>query len=60
MNQYTPVNKCCYDNLNNKITEKEYDEVIEYALSLGVSNAFIQEEGTASESFIPQFDTNVL
>ena len=60
MNQYTPVNHCIYNNLNRKLTEDEYDEVIKYALELGVSNAFVQEEGTAEESFIPDFNTNVL
>lgn len=60
MNQYTPVNPCIYQQLNRKLTPEEYDEVIHYALELGVSNAFIQEEGTADESFIPDFNTNVL
>ena len=60
MNQYTPVNTCKYKNLNRKLTKEEYDEVIEYALSIGVTNAFIQEEGTAEESFIPNFNKNVL
>ena len=60
MNQYTPVNTCIYNNLNRKITEEEYDDVIKYALELGVTNAFIQEGDTASESFIPDFNTNVI
>lgn len=60
MNQYTPVNTCIYNNLNRKLTEDEYNEVIKYALELGVKNAFVQEEDTASESFIPNFDTSVI
>ena len=60
MNQYTPVNTCSYDNLNRKLTEEEYDEVINFALTIGVDKAFIQEGETASESFIPDFDKNVL
>ena len=60
MNQYTPVNKCKYDNLNNKITDEEYDEVINYALDLGVTNAFVQEGDTSSESFIPDFNKNII
>ena len=60
MNQYTPVNHCFYQNLNRKLTEEEYDEVIHYALELGVTNAFVQEEGTAEESFIPVFDKNII
>ena len=60
MNQYTPINKCKYSNLNRKVTDKEYDEVVEYALDLGIKNAFVQEGETASESFIPQFNKKVV
>ena len=56
MNQYTPVVHCPYENLNRKITEEEYDEVIDYAYSIGIRNAFIQEGDTADESFIPDFN----
>ncbi len=56
MNQYTPINKLKYDELNRTITDKEYDELIDYAYDMGVRNAFIQEGGTQSESFIPNFD----
>ena len=60
MNQFTPVNTCIYSNLNRKLTDEEYDEVIKYALSLGVTNAFIQEGETADDSFIPDFNTDVI
>ena len=40
----------CMDHL------EEYDEVIDYALELGVTNGFIQEGETSEESFIPEFD----
>jgi len=60
MNQYTPVNTCKYSNLNRKLTEEEYNEVIDYALSIGIKNAFIQEDGTQDESFIPNFNKNIL
>ena len=60
MNQYTPVNSCPYENLNRKLSEDEYDEVVNYALTIGVNNAFIQEGDTAEESFIPNFNKNIL
>ena len=44
----------------SKLTEEEYNEVIQYALELGVKNAFIQEEETALESFIPPFDKSIV
>lgn len=57
MNQYTPVTKSLvYPNLNWTVTDSEYNDVIDYACSLGVTKAFIQEGNTASESFIPDFD----
>lgn len=60
MNQYTPINKCKYSNLNRKVTDEEYDSVVEYALSLGVTNAFVQEGEAASESFIPEFNKKIV
>lgn len=57
MNQFTPlagVEK--YPEINRRVTETEYDEVVDYAIGLGVERGFIQEGGTAEESFIPQFD----
>lgn len=57
MNQYTPmpyVSK--YPEINRTVTEAEYDEVINYAVQLGVENAFVQEGTAACESFIPLFD----
>ncbi|WMJ89307.1 radical SAM protein [Anaerocolumna sp. MB42-C2] len=57
MNQYTPMpNVIQYPEINRKITEEEYDELIDYALYLGVENGFIQEGETASDSFIPEFN----
>ena len=60
MNQYTPINKCKYSNLNRKLTDEEYDSVVDYALSLGITNAFIQEGETQDESFIPNFNKKVV
>lgn len=57
MNQYTPIKKHeQFPNLNKKVEEKEYDELINYACDLGIKNAFIQEGETQSESFIPDFN----
>lgn len=44
MNQYTPVNHSdTFTFLNDKVSDKEYDDIINYALDLGVKNAYIQE-----------------
>ena len=56
MNQYTPMPQvAALPSLSRKVTEQEYDALIDYAISLGIENAFIQEGSTASESFIPAF-----
>lgn len=59
MNQYTPIKKLEYEELNHKINEDIYNEVINYAYDLGIRNAFIQEEGTQQESFIPVFNQKI-
>ncbi len=57
MSQYTPcTNLDKYPEINRKITSKEYDEVVDYAVDIGVENGFIQEGESASESFIPPFN----
>ena len=57
MSQYTPVEAILKDHpeLNRRITKREYDKVVDYALALGLTNAYIQERSVASESFIPEF-----
>ncbi len=57
MNQYTPMKEFAeYPELNRKVTKREYEKVVQYALDKGIENAFIQEGETAKESFIPAFD----
>ncbi len=55
MNQYTPP-KNMPRPFDRPVTKSEYNELLDYALKLGVKNCFIQEGGTVSESFIPPFD----
>ncbi len=58
MSQYTPIAEQLdqYPEINKTVSEREYDELIEYALSIGIKNAWMQEGGVAKESFIPAFD----
>ena len=57
MNQYTPLPHVeAYPELNRRVTEEEYEELVDYAIELGVSCGFIQEGDTAKESFIPEFE----
>ena len=57
MNQYTPMPQVAEDSLlKRKVTKREYDKVVDYALEIGVEYGFIQEGEVASDSFIPEFD----
>lgn len=57
MNQYTPLPQVeAYPELARRVTKREYEKVLDYALELGISNGFFQEGETARESFIPLFD----
>ena len=57
MNQYTPLSHVAHiPDLNCKVTEAEYNRVIDFALRIGIENGFFQEGEAADESFIPEFD----
>ena len=58
MNQYTPMPGIGdeFPELARRVTKREYERVVEYAIRLGMENVFIQEGPTAAESFIPDFD----
>ncbi len=57
MSQYTPCTDLSdYPEINRKITREEYDEIVDYAVEIGIENGFLQEGEAADESFIPPFD----
>ncbi|WP_459479785.1 radical SAM protein [Clostridium saccharoperbutylacetonicum] len=57
MNQYIPMfNACNYPEINKRLNPKHYDSLINYALELGVTNGFIQDEGSNTTDFIPSFN----
>ena len=59
MNQFTPFgNLEKFPELQRAVSEEEYEDVVNYAIEIGVENGFIQEGGTSSESFIPDFVEN--
>ena len=61
MNQYTPIKSDYkFENLNRRVSDTEYDEVVDFAYNLGILNAFIQDGLAASESFIPDFDSSII
>ncbi len=60
LQQYTPIlsnPKIKEDSLlSRKVTKREYERLLDYAIGLGLKKAFIQERGVAKESFIPSWD----
>ena len=57
MAQYTPCGDLAqFPELQRKITQREYDKVVNYALSKGIYNIFLQELTSADKNFIPAFD----
>ena len=62
MNQYTPPEECILpDKLKRPVSREDYERVLTFAQDIGVEKGFMQEGGTVSESFIPDFDgTGVL
>lgn len=57
MNQYTPMFKASeYAEINKPLNPAHYDSLIDYCVDLGYKNAFIQESGTNSTVYIPDFN----
>lgn len=56
MSQYSPQYRAAqHPPINRPLTAREYDEVTDYALELGLENAFIQELDSRHR-YLPDFD----
>lgn len=57
MNQYTPMhNAIDYPEINKTLNSKHYSSLINYAASIGVSKGFIQDDGTNTMNYVPNFN----
>ncbi len=57
MAQYTPCgNLNNFPEINRKITEREYNKVVDYAIFKGLNKVFIQELESSDKKYIPPFD----
>ncbi len=57
MGQYTPCGDLTrYSQINRRVTQAEYDELVDFAVEMGIENAFVQELTAADEMYIPEFD----
>ncbi len=56
MSQYEPTYEAVnYPEINKKITPLEYKRVVNYAINLGLKNAYVQELSSASSIYTPKF-----
>ena len=57
MAQYVPMgNVAGVDRLERRLTQEEYDEVVDHLFDLGLEDGFVQELSSAEEKYIPAFD----
>ncbi len=57
MRQYTPGNNVAITGLDRKITDREYERVLDHMLMLDL-NGFTQEKESADASYTPAFNTD--
>lgn len=55
MSQYTPVADGLPQELTRSVSEDEYDDVVDFAVDIGVERGFTQEGDSVGESFVPEW-----
>lgn len=60
MSQYAPPKDDLPKPINRRITKGEYDRALDYAISKGFENVFIQQRNSADLSYTPDFDADVI
>ena len=49
MSQFTPIALKDYPEINRTVTRREYERLVDYAIKIGITNAFIQEGDVAKD-----------
>lgn len=56
LSQYTPFYQSSrFPEINRRITSYEYDQVVDCAVSLGLTDGFMQKKSSAREEYTPSF-----
>lgn len=56
MSQYTPFYKSAdYSEINRRLTQEEYDRVLDWMECMGIEQGFVQELSSAKEEYTPDF-----
>ena len=54
MNQFTPLSNLeKYPELNRRITDEEYETLVDYAIDIGIENGFNPGGGHSGREFYP-------
>ncbi len=57
MAQYLPFGDVAgVDQLDRRLTQEEYDRVVDHLIALGLEDGFVQELSSSDEKYIPSFD----
>ncbi len=57
MAQYTPVYKALsMEDINRRITEEEYEDIIDYFFEIGLENGLAQDYSSATTDYTPEWD----
>ena len=57
MAQYLPFGDVQgVDQLERRLTQEEYDRVVDHLMDLGLEDGFVQELSSSDEKYIPSFD----
>ena len=55
MSQYTPMHGCDLPELMRPVPPEQYQRLVRYAQSIGITNAYVQDGTAVGDSFIPLF-----
>ena len=59
MRQYTPTEQVkSLPPFNRRLTDREYDSVVDFCLSIGLTNLYCQEASSADASYTPDFSVS--
>lgn len=58
MSQYVPYVETKFPDLNRKLTKREYERAVDYCISKGFENVYIQELSSAKCTYTPEFATS--
>ncbi len=56
MAQYFPTGHETHPELSRRITQDEYDQIVDYMLLLGMDNGFLQEPESADSCYVPDWN----